>query len=496
MRNFVAGIAVPCVLAMVGVGLLAYWVGLGPETEVLARIDGKDGAPRPAQQPQPRPPASEDADWWSLLRQQLLAWARQQQRPVPGEPVRSPGTASKIAGAWPWFRGPEHDAICHETVPLARKWPEAGPKRLWSVRLGEGYAAAAVSQGRVYVLDHVQDPDMDVLRCLSLDDGREIWHNGYRVVVPPYHGMSRTIPAVIGNYVITLGPMCQVACWDAETGKALWLIDLVLDYGGTVPEWYAGQCPLYHAETDQLILAVGGKSLLMAVDYKTGAVLWESANPRGWTMTHSSIMPMEFAGRRMYVYCGSGGVAGVAADDGEILWETTDWRVPMATCPSPVPIGDGRVFFCGGYNAGSLMLQVAEEGDRLVAKTLFRRTARQFSSEQQTPILLDDYLYGVRQHDKKLVCLDLEGKEVWNSGKDKFGSAPYLIADGLIYALSDEGRLIMAEATPEGYRPLGTAQVIADGVDSWGPMALVGGRLIIRDMTRMVCLDVSASGGG
>ena len=47
---------------------------------------------------------------------------------------------------------------------------------------------------------------------------------------------------------------------------------------------------------------------------------------------------MEFAGRRMYVYCGKGGVAGVAADNGELLWDTTDWQIGTAN----VPLARGR----------------------------------------------------------------------------------------------------------------------------------------------------------
>jgi outer membrane protein assembly factor BamB len=229
----------------------------------------------------------------------------------------------------------------------------------------------------------------------------------------------------------------------------------------------------------------------MAVDYRTGRVVWESPNPRGWTMTHVSIVPMEFAGRRMYVYCGKGGVAGVAADDGELLWDTTDWQIGVATCPSPLVVGKGRIFFCGGYNAGSLLIELREEGGRIIPHTLFRLSAKEFGSEQQTPILWNGCLYGVRQRDQKLVCLDLSGKERWNSGGDKFGGAPYLIADGLIYAMNDGGVLRMAEATPEGYHRLAEAPLIEQGVDSWGPLALVAGRLIARDFTRMVCVDLA-----
>jgi len=59
-------------------------------------------------------------------------------------------------------------------------------------------------------------------------------------------------------------------------------------------------------------------------------------------MTHSSVMPMEFAGERMYVYCASMGVVGVSAKDGRLLWETTDWKISIATVPSPTILDDGR----------------------------------------------------------------------------------------------------------------------------------------------------------
>ena len=44
--------------------------------------------------------------------------------------------------------------------------------------------------------------------------------------------------------------------------------------------------------------------------------------------------------------------------------------------------------------------------------------------------------------------MDLEGGELWNSGSDRFGHGPYMIADGLILAMDNRGKLTMAEATP------------------------------------------------
>jgi outer membrane protein assembly factor BamB len=55
--------------------------------------------------------------------------------------------------------------------------------------------------------------------------------------------------------------------------------------------------------------------------------------------------------------------------------------------------------------------------------------------------------------------------------------------------MNDAGALTLAEATPAGYVQLAGAKVL-DGPDSWGPMAIASGRLILRDLTRMVCLDI------
>ena len=200
------------------------------------------------------------------------------------------------------------------------------------------------------------------------------------------------------------------------------------------------------------------------------------------------------------------GVAGIAAEDGTLLWDSTAWPEQFATSPSPVPLPDGRIFLSSGYNnkMGSLMLQLKKKGSgafspqsekRLLtpfsAAVAFRLTPKQFNSEQQTPIFYEGHLFAVRKRGGgQFVCMDLEGNELWNSGSDRFGHGPYMIADGLILTMDNRGKLTMAEATPAHYRRLGQYTVFQDGQDAWGPMALAGGRLILRDMTRMACLAI------
>jgi outer membrane protein assembly factor BamB len=58
--------------------------------------------------------------------------------------------------------------------------------------------------------------------------------------------------------------------------------------------------------------------------------------------------------------------------------------------------------------------------------------------------------------------------------------------------LSDDGVLTLAEATPAGYNPLDEAELFVDGEEAWAPMAMAGGRLLLRDRTRLKCIDVAA----
>ncbi len=409
--------------------------------------------------------------------------------PIQTTLTKGDGKPSAISGSWSHFRGDDFDAIVKEKIPLKRTLPEENPLALWGLSLGEGFAGAAVKNGCVYLLDYDMEAKRDALRCLSFDDGKEIWRYSYPVKIKKNHGMSRSIPAVTEKFCVTVGPKCHAACVDALNGKEKWFIDLKKAYGTVEPEWYAAQCPLI--VDDAAILAPAGPEVLLtAIDCETGKERWRTPNPFGWTMTHTSIVPMDLNGRKTYVYCGKGGVVGVDAADGKILWSTPDWQIEIATCPSPVVLPDNRIFFCGGYLSGSLMLQI-QDGN--TPKTLFRLKDAQFGSEQQTPIFFDGHLFGIRQRDKEFVCMNLDGKVVWHSGsKGRFGGGPYILADGMFLILDDDGKLTACEATTQGYKPIFESQVLEDH-GCWAPLALVAGRLLLRDQIFMKCLDLRES---
>lgn len=470
MRYSFIEIGLPLVAALVGIVLLGQWLhadrqALTPATRPLIAKQ-QDNGTRPGPVCRKNTPPHR-----------------------ANQPRQASGPATILPGAWPSFRGSYRDGVSYDNTPLATAWPASGPKKLWSVSLGEGYAGPAVLNSRVYLLDYDVDAQQDVLRCFALDDGRELWHTAYTSPVGKQHGISRTTPAVTDKYVVTLGPRCKVLCADAVTGKQRWLHDLVKEYGVTVPEWNAGQCPLI--EQDRAIIAPGGSALLVAFDCATGKELWRAPNPDGWKMTHGSILPLTWKNKRMYVYCGSGGVAGVSADDGHLLWKTSDWVVHTANIPTPVSLGDGRIFLSGGYGAGCMLLKLTENGGQISVEQVFKLKEGDFGAYQQTPIYYNGNIYGVVPSGQ-LVCLSPEGAILWKSGtQHRYGWDPYVIAGGMLYLLNEKGELSLVTASPQGFNLLTKAKVL-DGVEPWGPLAVAGRRLLARDLTSMVCLDIGA----
>lgn len=470
-------------------GLTPPGCGVGEEAAV-EEVQGGDetGAPGPetsAASDAPVPPSTPG----NGAPQSAPSFRTQPSAPASwsGSPVTSVSVPS-LTGSWARYRGADFTNISRDASGLARSWGPGGPPKLWSVTLGEGHAGPAVVNGKVYLLDYDSQARADALRCFSLADGNLLWTQSYAVDVKRNHGMSRTVPAVSGKYVLTLGPKCHVMCADANTGKPYWKMDLVAKYGTKVPTWYAGQCPLI--DGNKAIIAPGGKALMIAADIGTGKVLWSTPNPKGWQMTHSSVVPMTHAGKKMYLYCASGGVVGVSASDGSILFETSEWTVSTANIPVPIPVGDGRIFLCGGYNAGAMMIRLKGSGP-FTAEKVWRVNARTFGSDQQSPILYNGYIYGVIPGGE-LACLSLDGKQRWKSGSThRFGLGPYMMAGDLMYILSDEGDLCLVHPNPSGYQELAKAKILTHG-DAWAPLALAGTRLLARDVTTMVCLDVGA----
>jgi len=395
------------------------------------------------------------------------------------------------AADWPQFGGPKKNGAAEGEKGLARSWPESGPRELWSHDIGRGYGGPSIRDGRAYLLDR-HGNEADVLRCWDLQTGEELWNYRYSAPGRTGHEGSRSTPTVDEKYVFTIGPFGQLNCIDKGTHRPVWGKNLLADYGGKRPHWAVSQSPAVYK--DLLIVAPSApRAGVVALAKATGEEAWRSG-PLG-KMEYASPLIATIGGVDQVVVVSDGGrISGLDVRNGALLWSYGGWRcrIPIAT---PLAIGDGRFFLTGGYGAGSAMFNVRSTGGKFRAIELFKIDPP--GAIIHNALLHKGHLY-VKHNNKRtsrgLMCLDLSGNVKWTRGEAaKFDFGATLLADGLIFSLDGkEGVLRLIEPTPTGYKLLGEAKIFPGQQEIWAPMAISGGRLVLRDQRQIKCLDVRA----
>ncbi|HPO13372.1 MAG TPA: PQQ-like beta-propeller repeat protein [Candidatus Hydrogenedentes bacterium] len=398
---------------------------------------------------------------------------------------------------WPQFQGPNRDGISPETG-LLRTWPEEGPKVLWSLPLGAGYGSPSVRDGEVYILDRVDDKQ-DVLRCLALDTGKELWNYAYDAPGDVSHNGSRTAPTVDERCVFSVGMVGDFVCVDRKTHQPVWKKNLLTEFQMKAPGWGVVQAPSLYQDL-VIVAPMAQDAYVAAFKRDTGDLVWKTASlgPLGY----STPVVLKLAGVDQAVMIGAckkgggnpGKVAGISLDKGEFLW-TYDGFQCHIPIPYPTVLPDDRLFITGGYGAGSAMIQVKQENGKFTVKELFKTDA--CSSQIHQPIFYKDYLYvnsNSNEREDGMLCLSLDGQVKWKT-RDTWSSTTFergnlLLADGLIYNLDGKkGILHLVEPSPEGYKELAQAKIFS-GKEIWAPMALSNGKLLLRNQEEMKCLDV------
>ena len=407
-------------------------------------------------------------------------------------------TCCKADADWPQMYGPNRDGHSPEKG-LAAQWPKEGPKVLWTFPLGAGYGSPSVQGNEVYVLDRV-DNKLDVLRCLDLNSGKELWH--FENVAPGEisHNGSRTAPTIDAKNVYAVSLLGDFYCVDRKTHKLVWRKNLTQDFGLGVPTWGITQAPALYK--DLVIVAPQAKdAYVVAYKKDNGEIVWKSPSPN--RVGYSTPVIVTLGGVEQVVMLGAspkeatslGIVDGISLKDGKILWSYDNYHcyIPI---PYPTVLPDDRLFITGGYKAGSALIQVKQDAGKWTVKEIFK-TDKTIGSQCQQPLFIGQHLY-LNSHENGredgLLCMALDGKVLWKTsstvGLPRFDKGSLLEADGRIYMIDGgKGTLHLIEPSPAGYKELASATLLS-GKEIWAPMALTQGKLLIRDQRQMKCIDI------
>jgi outer membrane protein assembly factor BamB len=373
---------------------------------------------------------------------------------------------------WPNWRGPNHDGISAETG-LKTQW-DSPPPITWQREIGSGFSAITCVGGRVFTCG--TQGKQQVLFCFDADAGDIVWQLALEQEYRDRNGGDgpRGTPTIDEGRVYVQGARGRLCCCDAADGKVIWSHTF-----NSKPQWgYSGSVLI----EGELALAIAGENdgPLVALNKKTGEFVWTAGSaPVGY----STPLAFTFDNRRYIAAMLGGSIIIVDPKTGREFWSKpwkTSWDVNAAT-----PIyHDGHLFFSSGYEHGSLLLKLAHQGDALTATTVWEGQA--IRAKFQTPVLYEGYLYTSDEVDLK--CIDFAtGQEKWS--KDRIQHGTVVIANGHLFVLTGEGKLLIGKASPEGFEP--TTQVpILEG-RCWTIPTLCKGRLYARDFKKIVCLQLA-----
>lgn len=387
--------------------------------------------------------------------------------------------ANAFAADWPRYRGTNFDGISTEKGWSAT-WPTEGPKQLWTAVLGPGGSSVIVRDGRLYTMGNVKD--QDIVYCLDAETGKEIWRHAYACPLDKrsFEGGPAGTPTLDGALVFTMSHKGDVFALAADTGRVAWSKNVMQEYKGKRPQWGYACTPTVLG--DAVILDVGGPGAsTVALDKRTGKELWKAGNDGA---SYSSAVPWNWNGKAGLLIFKARALVALDAANGAELWRfpwKTDWDVHSAF---PIPAGE-HVFLSSGYKRGAALLKMSATGPQAVWEN------QNMCNQMNGSVLIGGHLYGVSGDSgsqAKLNCVTLATGEL-NWSEKGLGCGSVMAADGKLIVLSEKGELVIAEASPAGFKPLARAQVLSGRC--WVVPVLANGRIYCRsNLGTLVALDV------
>ncbi len=380
--------------------------------------------------------------------------------------------ALRAAGDWPEWRGPTRSGV----VPEPPKLIDALPEKLepaWSVSITkhkpETHSSPIVADGRAYVLSADEERyeengkkrkrSHQILLCVSLADGKELWRN-------TYHGDASNTPCLVDGklYFADAGRRGSLHCLDASTGAELW------------------KCPLGRSASKGSPVAAGGmivaitKRGLVAVDAAKGEKVWKldvkSYNNSPVLWTHDG---------KEYLVFGNQELICVDPADGRQLWKIEGTKLKKDPA-SPVIHGDLMVTLFEG--SGLNVYKLSLEGPEKIASAEGFVAQTGGAHQAMSPVFDGKRVYAVDK--EKTFCWDLDKKEiVWKAKKGDTHASPVLVGEKLL--VNHKRSLIMLDAKTG--EKLGEAKnVDAIGCSS---CAFSDGKLVVHEARKLNCYDLT-----
>lgn len=414
----------------------------------------------------------------------------------------------KFGQDWESFLGKNSNSFSPEKG--ITPWPAPGPKIIWGVRMADGYSMPAISRGRAFLFDQAKGTAR--LRCCNSENGKELWAFTYDSDYQDLYGYSngpRCYPVVDGARVYILGPEGLLHCIEIKTGKLLWKVNTVVDFGVAQNFFGVGSTPII--EGNLLLVPVGGSpkgsdkndfaglkgngSALVAFDKYTGKVVYQFSNELA---SYSSPLVATIENRRYGLHFARGGLIGFEPATGkqDFFFPWRSRTLESVNAATPVVVGN-KIFISETYGPGSALLEVNKGAVKVLWDDETRGRDKAMLAHWNTPIHVDGFIYGSSGRHKsnaELRCIELNtGKVKWSV--PELTRCSLLQVDGHFICQAEDGRLYLIKINPEKFEKVSVAELSANGVPllqepCWSAPVLSHGLLYVRGRNTLICIDL------
>jgi len=387
---------------------------------------------------------------------------------------------------------PENRTGVSAETGLLKSWPATGPALLWfNQDLASGFSSVTFGQNSIFLTGMIGKNDV----LFALDSvGKIKWQVPYGRAWNGATPESRCTPTVEGNSVYVSSGSGDLACVDANTGKIIWSVKASETYKGTFGQWGIAESLLI--DGNKLYFTPGGpQTMTIALDKKTGTLIWKSASLNDAPAYVSPIL-INYKGKRLIINVSSSYIFAVDPSDGKIVWKVKHLDINPAKaevikCVTPL-YSDGKIYVTGGYDHGAIMLSLTDGGNNATVAW----TDNVLDVHHGGVVLVNGYIYGsnwLNNNDGNWCCID------WKTGQKKYEEhwkckGSIISAEGMLYIYDERsGYVGLVKANPEKFDLVSSFKISKGSGPYWAHPVIHNKKLYLRHGKALMTFNIQSN---
>ncbi len=374
------------------------------------------------------------------------------------------------------WRGIDRTGVYSKEKNLLKEWPAEGPKLLWfHDSIPDGYSSVSVVKNTVFLTGIIDSLDV----ILAIKKGKILWQTAYgRAWDGPFPN-SRVTPTIENNKIFVSSGRGDIACLNAKNGKIIWSYKASEKHEGNFPRFGLSESLLI--DKNKVFFTSGGnQTTMIALDKKTGKLVWKSESLKGGPSYTSPLM-VKKNGENLIITTTESYIIGVKPENGQIIWkfDYAQYKAERNNYTNTPLYHNNELYISNGYNHSAVKLKLADD----LKSVSLMWVDSVLDIHHGGAVKLGDYIYGSNWEHNRMgnwVCLN------WNTGKVMYetewkNKGSIISAEGLLYCFEEKtGYLALVKADPKEFKIISSFKIPKGAGPYWAHPVINNGILYVR----------------